>query len=101
MKLVIVTLVDEYKKEILKLFKEADVFDFSGLDIEGFKSTSAKEISTNWFASESYGSDSEMYFSFTDESKIDALFEAIRTFNKSLKSNNLVRAVVLPIEKYI
>ena len=101
MKLVIVTVVDYYKKDIINLFKKAEIQNFSESDIEGFKSNSSDRLGSNWFASESSGADSEMFFSFTEEEKIDTLFELIIEFNSNLETNNPIKAVVVPVEKFI
>lgn len=101
MKLVIVTVVDEYKKDIIKLFKQAQINNFSESDIEGFKPTTSVTLGSNWFASEQSGADSEMFFSFTEEEHIDALFDLIKEFNKNLETNNPIKAIVVPIERFI
>ena len=56
---------------------------------------------SNWFAGERFGADSQMFFSFAQEERVDVLFELIKEFNQNLESNNPMRAVVVPIEKYI
>ncbi|MFY0714556.1 hypothetical protein J1D01_12835 [Seonamhaeicola sp. NFXS20] len=101
MKLVIVTVVDAYKKDVINLFKQAEIKNFSNSDIEGFKTAVSGKIASNWFASNSSGADSEMFFSFAKEEKIDELFKLIETFNEGLNTNNPLRAVVVPIERYI
>lgn len=101
MKLVIVTVVDYYKKDIIKLFKQAQIENFSESDIEGFKTNGSLKLGSNWFASESSGADSEMFFSFTEEENIDVLFNLIKEFNKNLETNNPIKAIVVPIEKFI
>jgi len=101
MKLVIVTVVDYYKRDIIKLFKQAHIYNFSESDIEGFKSKSTVTLGSNWFASESSGTDSEMFFSFTEEENIDTLFNLIKEFNSNLDTNNPIKAVVVPIERFI
>lgn len=101
MKLVIVTTVDEYKREVIKLFKNAEIENFSESDIEGFKTTTSIQLASNWFASEQSGADSEMFFSFAHENKVNRLFKLIKEFNLKLESNNPIRAVVVPIEKFI
>ncbi|HLV70879.1 MAG TPA: hypothetical protein VKY34_09235 [Xanthomarina sp.] len=101
MKLVIVTVVDYYKKDILKLFKQAQINNFSESDIEGFNTTASVKLNSNWFASEQSGADSEMFFSFTEDENIDVLFTLIKEFNKNLETNNPIKAVVVPIEKFI
>ena len=50
---------------------------------------------------ENTGNESVLFFSFTDEVYIDALFEHIKEFNKTLQTNNPIRAIVVPIEKSI
>jgi hypothetical protein len=42
-----------------------------------------------------------LFFSFTEEGNIDLLFKLIAEFNTQLETNNPVKAVVVPIEKYI
>ena len=101
MKLVIVTAVDEYKKDIVKLFKKSGIENFSESDIEGFKTSEPGNLVSNWFASESSGSDSEMFFSFAKNDRADKLFELLKKYNQEIKSKNLIRAVVVPVEKYI
>ncbi len=101
MKLVIVTLVEEYQEKVLQLFKQAKIDSFSESTIEGFKNNSSVLMTSSWFPSEKGGSKSTLFFSFTDEDKIVSLFDLITKFNAGLKTNNPVKAVVLPIEKHI
>lgn len=101
MKLVIVTVVDEYKKDIIKLFRQAEIENFSESDIEGFKNSKPANVVSNWFGSENSGADSELFFSFAQDDRVDVLFENIKAYNKALETNNPIRAVVVPVEKYI
>jgi hypothetical protein len=101
MKLVIITVVDHYKKDIIKLFRDSEIENFSESDIEGFKISKSSQVVSNWFASESSGADSELFFSFAEEDKVEVLFEKIKIFNKTIESNNPIRAIVVPVEKYI
>ncbi|WP_310992185.1 hypothetical protein [Aequorivita marina] len=102
MKLLIVTLVDEYEKEVLQLFKKAGIESFSGSDIEGYKNgTSSFLMNTSWFPSQKSGAESGMFFSFTDENKIDKFFALVKEFNNNLETNNPIHAVVVPVERSI
>ena len=101
MKLVIVTAVEQFHEEIIKLFKKADIKNFSESDIEGYKKAPALLSSSNWFAAERSGTDSIMLFSFTEKEKIDQLFALLEEFNNNMESNNPIKAVVLPIERFI
>lgn len=102
MKLLIVTVVDEFQKDVLRLFKQANIESFSGSDIEGYKNgTSSFMMNASWFPSEKGGADSSMFFSFTEEEKIDSFFSLVAQFNENLETNNPIHAVVVPIEKSI
>ncbi|MFD1015371.1 hypothetical protein [Winogradskyella rapida] len=101
MKLVIVTAVEQYQNDVLKLFKKADIETFSSSEIDGHKNSSSLLMASSWFPSERGGNESSMFFSFTDEARIDGLFEAIKVFNENLESNNPIKAIVVPIERFI
>jgi hypothetical protein len=101
MKLVIVTSVEEFHNEVINLFKKAQIENFSESDIDGYKNGNGAIMSSNWFASKKSGNESSLFFSFTDDEHIDALFNHIKEFNTNLETNNPIKAVVVPIEKFI
>jgi len=101
MKLVIVTAVKEFQKEVLKLFKNANIKNFSSSDIDGYKNGTSLFMASNWFSGGKGGNKSSLFFSFTDDEHIDDLFHLIKEFNKKLETNNPLKAVVVPIEKFI
>lgn len=101
MKLLIVTVVDQFQKEILQLFKKANIESYSGSDIEGYKNASSFMMNSSWFPSERGGADSSMFFSFTEEEQIDAFFTLAIQFNENMETNNPIHAVVVPIERSI
>lgn len=101
MKLLIVTVVAEYHKVIMQLFKEAQIDNFSESDIGGYKTQESLLMMSSWFPSEQDGANSSMFFSFTSEEKIDVVFELMKAYNKELTTNNPIKAVVVPIEKHI
>ena len=101
MKLVIVTAVEEFHKEIIQLFKKANIESFSESEIDGYKQSDSNLSVSNWFSSIKESAESSMFFSFTEDEKIDVLFNLIEAFNKNVETNNPIKAVVIPIEKYI
>lgn len=101
MKLVIVTAVEVFQKDVLKLFKEANIENFSSSDIDGYKNGSSLLMASNWFSAEKGGNESSMFFSFTDDIHIDSLFKLIEVFNSNLETDNPIKAIVVPIEKFI
>jgi len=62
MKLVIVTVVEEFQNKMLQLFKKADIKSFSTLEIDGHKSKSPRLMASNWFASTKIGNESVILF---------------------------------------
>jgi hypothetical protein len=101
MKLVIVTAVEAFHKEVIKLFKNAGIERFSESEIDGYQNGSTLLIASNWFGAENQKNESLMFFSFTDEMHIDSLFNLIKAFNSNLETDNPIKAVVVPVEKSI
>ncbi|WP_225035722.1 hypothetical protein [Winogradskyella sp. SM1960] len=101
MKLVIVTAVEEFEKAILKLFKKANIKNFSSSDIDGHKNGASVLMASSWFAGQKSGNESSLFFSFTEDENIDALFDIIKEFNSNIETNNPIKAVVVPIERFI
>lgn len=96
-----VTVVEQFEKEVLQLFKKAKIESFSGSDIDGYKNPASLLMTSSWFPGEKGGVESSLFFSFTEDDKIDSLFALIKEFNTNLETNNPIKAVVLPIEKFI
>ncbi|TNJ41464.1 hypothetical protein KFZ70_15700 [Tamlana fucoidanivorans] len=101
MKLVMVTAVEVFHKEIIKLFRQAEIHHFSEAKIDGYKFGNENESVSNWFGAERGGNQSIMFFSFTDAPHIEVLFVLIKEFNKHLETNNPLRVAVVPIEKFM
>ncbi|MFY9242521.1 MAG: hypothetical protein WAO74_05800 [Polaribacter sp.] len=101
MKLVIVTAVEEFQKDVLKLFKKANIENFSSSGIDGYKNLSSLLVTSNWFSGGKSGNQSIMFFSFTNKEKIDDLFTLLEEFNKNLETNNPLKAIVVPVERFI
>ncbi|GGW61807.1 hypothetical protein ITJ86_11440 [Winogradskyella sp. F6397] len=101
MKLVIVTAVEEFQNDVLKLFKKANIENFSSSEIDGYKNGSSVLMTSSWFAGQKSGNESSLFFSFTEEENIDTLFDVITEFNSNLETNNPIKVVVVPIERCI
>lgn len=101
MKLLIVTAVEEFEAEVLKLFRQAGIEQFSGSEIDGYKNQASLLRAASWFPGTGGGVESNLFFSFTQADKIKTLFELISEFNEQLETQNPLRAVVIPIEESI
>ncbi len=101
MKLLMVTVVEQYEKQVMDLFKKAGIENFSGSDIDGYKNPISIVMRSTWFPNVKGGVESSLFFSFTAADKIDVLFELIKAFNENLETDNPIKAVVVPIERSI
>lgn len=99
MKLLIVTSLSEFQKDVLKLFRESHIDAFSGSEIDGYKNSLI--ATQSWFPGEKGGNESFMFFSFTEDDKIDSFFKLVENYNAHLETNNPIKAVVIPIERSI
>lgn len=96
-----VTVVEQFEKEVIKLFKKAEIENFSGSEIDGYKTPASLLMKSSWFPNVKGGIESSLFFSFTNDDKIDVLFGLIKEFNMKLETNNPIKAVVVPIERNI
>ena len=64
MKLIIVTAVEQFQKDVLKLFKKAQIESFSSSEIDGYKDATSLLMTSSWFPSEKGGNESSLFFSF-------------------------------------
>jgi len=101
MKLLIITALAEFQKDVLKILKEAEIEAFSSSDIEGHKNANSFIAAQSWFPGERSGDESMLFFSFTKEELIAPLFELIKEYNKNLTTSNPVRVAVVGIEQFI
>lgn len=101
MKMVIVTAVEEYTDRVLELLRAAGIESFSGSAVEGYKNLPPVLFNRSWFPSEKGGARASLFFSYIDAEKVGRLFALIKEFNGALDSNNPIKAVELPIERFI
>lgn len=101
MKLLLITSILEFEKEVCKLFKKAEIIVYSTTNIQGHKFFKKNDIQDNWFSANRDSVDSKLYFSFTSEEKTDEILKSVEDFNAKTTSSNPLKAIVLDIEKFI
>jgi hypothetical protein len=99
MKLLLITAVKEFEKEIKQLLKKASVQSFSYQEVKGFKNSTGEAVESNWFGSEMNETDSILFYAFTAKEKVDALYELVEYFNIEQESLSHIHIAVLNIEK--
>lgn len=101
MKLLIITSVQEFEKHIPLLFKKAAISAFSSTNIKGYKTGDPPILQDNWFSSKTDDLESSVFFTFTDEDKINSALELIKEFNRQTAGQNPMHAIVLGIEQFV
>lgn len=100
MKLVLITAIADFEREIKKMLKESKVKSYSYKDVKGFRDASEEDVETNWFGSELKETDSIVFYAFILQQNLDTLFEEVTAFNAKQKTISKVHLAVLSVEKY-
>lgn len=99
MKLLLITAVKEFEKNIKQILKKSEVKSFSYKDVNGFKDNSEDAMEGNWFATNMQETESILFYAFVKEDKVDLLFELVGVFNKEQVTKSNIHVAVLNIER--
>jgi nitrogen regulatory protein PII len=99
MKLLLITAVREFEKDIKLILKKAQVKSFSYKDVKGFKDNSEDALEANWFATNEQEIESILFYAFIKDEKVDRLFEMVKIFNVEQVSKSNIHVTVLNIER--
>ena len=99
MKLVIITAIKAFEKDIKLRLKSADVKTFSFRDVTGYRDSTEDAVESNWFSSEMNQMDSILFYAFVKKENVDRLFELISDFNSQQKTLSQIHVAVINIEK--
>lgn len=100
MKLVLVTAIAEFEKEIKKMLKLAKVLSYSYRDVKGYRDSTEDAVETNWFGSEMNETESVVFYAFVEKQNIDELFVLVDEFNAKQESVSHVHVAVFGVERY-
>ena len=100
MKLVLITAIAEFEKDVKNMLKEAKVKSYSYKEVKGFRDASEENIESNWFGSEMNETDSVVFYAFILQQNLDTLFDEITQFKKNQETISKVHLAVLSVEKY-
>jgi len=99
MKLLVITAIREYKKDILKMLKAAGVKNFSYREVTGFQDNSGDEVGLNWFASEMNENESILFYAFVNKEIVESFFNLADIYNSKQGNESRIHIAVLNIEK--
>lgn len=98
MKLLLITCIQEYEKEVKKMLKHSGVKAFSYHPVNGYSNDAD---SNAWFVAEEFPADSLMFTVFTDNKCIDELFQSFEEFNSGLEVNTKIHVACLEVNRSI
>ncbi|WP_396172472.1 hypothetical protein [Flavobacterium sp.] len=101
MKLVVLTAVISFKKEIQHMLKQAGIKTYSYRDVTGFKDLSEEALASNWFGSEMHENESIAFYVVVPKENMDQLMLLITAFNEQLETRSKVHLASLSIENYL
>lgn len=99
MKLVIITAIKEFEKDIKLQLKKADVKTFSYRDVTGYRDSTEDAVESNWFSGEMNQTESILFYAFVKKENVDLLFELVNNFNNQQKTKSHIHMAVINIEK--
>ena len=100
MKLVLITAITAFEKEVKKMLKEAKVTSYSYKNVKGFRDASEEGVESNWFGSEVSEIDSVVFYTNVLEENVSVLIDLANTFNTNQESLSHIHIVVLAVEQY-
>ena len=100
MKLVVITAIAEFEKDVKKMLKEAKVKSYSYRDVKGFRDASEERVEDNWFGSEMNETESIVFYAYVLKENVTILFDLVNKFNTNQESTSQVHLAVLAVEQY-
>ncbi len=100
MKLLIITAVSTFEKDIKSMLKKSDVKVFSYHEVKGYRDSSEEAVGSNWFASEMNESESLLFYAFVKKENVDQLFSLVEEFNSGQKTLSTIHLAVMDIERH-
>ncbi len=99
MKLLLITSIQEFEKDIKQILKKASVKSFSYKAVKGFKDNSGDELESNWFASTVQENESVLFYAFVPIENVNIVFDLTEKFNEKQETISHIHIAVLNIEK--
>lgn len=98
MKLLIITSISEFEKEIKQMLVKANVKNFSYKEVIGYHNTSDEAIGDNWFATEMNENESMLFYAFVPSENVEMVFNAINEFNAKQETLSKIHVATVNIE---
>jgi len=101
MKLLLITSIKVFKKEIKSILKKADVKTYSYKNVTGYRDASELSVQENWFANDMNEGEAILFYAFVKRENVDMVFEMVTDFNKMEESLSSIHVALINIERSI
>jgi nitrogen regulatory protein PII len=98
MKLLIITSISEFEKEIKQMLVKANVKNFSYKEVIGYHNTSDEALGDNWFATEMNENESILFYAFVPSENVALVFNSINEFNAIQETTSKIHVATVNIE---
>lgn len=99
MKLLLITAVHAFEKEIKSALKKAKVSSFSYTRVSGYTDPGKLDLDDNWFTSGVGEHDSLLFYAFVFDGLVEAVIKEIDSLNEKEVSHSHIHVSVIDIIK--
>jgi hypothetical protein len=99
MKLLIITAITDFAKDVKQILKNAQVHSYSYKEVNGFKNTNENSLQTNWFGSDAHENESILFYAFIPKLNVDIVIDAANDFNSKQETQSHIHVAIINIEK--
>lgn len=101
MKLLLITAIQEFEKNIKDILTHSGVKAFSYSEVNGYKTKGGSLTTENWFSAGGTENSSLMFTVFVDDHFVDLIYEKIQRFNTKQEFQSKIHIATVAIEKSI
>jgi nitrogen regulatory protein PII len=101
MKLLVITSIKSFKKDIKSILKKAEVKTYSYKDVTGYRDASELSIKDNWFSNDMNEGEAVLFYAFVKKENVDLVFKLVKEFNQKQETLSTIHLVVVNIERSI
>lgn len=100
MKLLLITAIHEFEKNIKDILTHSGVKAFSYSEVKGFKANGGGLSSEDWFSSGGTETESLMFTVFVEDTFVDLIQERIQKFNEKQEFQSRIHIATLALENF-
>ena len=97
MKLLLITAIEEFENEIIKILKDLGVNVFSYQSVKGYRND--ENTLESWFSTEHLSVDSLLFTVFVEQELENKIYENIQILNSKLETLSKVHLATVMLEK--